>query len=1115
MLTNIKNTTKKVMSMLLAVVMCFTALAVCMPVVAEAINSGTHVYGRYYYYPQGTQFISSIRFGQAEKSADATSKAEQDGHTKLDVDLNSGVSGKDYIFLGYKTSSNINDAMATMLVNAHGNGGNATDTFTIGNKTYSFSITGGGQDLNADAGGDYIYLYATKDPKAGLPVVRINAVSTGDGESGYTMAGYDSVKRHDKGSISDCNAGAGGNYVYLFYDNCSVYTDVTPSMNAFKEVYAKTATVGTQDCYTADSWQTYKAAYDTAKKINDSYSNAYNAGCYTADEIAAAKTALDSAIGGLQGVVKLDAATNGGTVSVTEFSSNVGNGTTITFPANYYTATREGYSFLGWSTDKNATSGSMSNMVLPLGTTVYAIFSVNKYTVKFINTITGKEIKSETVEHGASVTAPTVNNVEKNDENTHYEFKGWSTNSFTNVTESFTVSTKYDKVEHTYYLESETAPTCSKTGSKVYKCSVCGQQKTETLPIIPENHKNTTLYPSKPSTCNVQGYTEYIYCNDCSKVISGRTPLPLADHQWGEWSAPTATCTQNGIKTRKCEICKTTEAEDVAATGHTWGDWKVVREATCTVNGRQQRQCSACKETEVAILYATGHEYKDTVTAPTCTELGYTTHKCECGDSYIDTYVDALGHEWINVGKPIVEATCTTNGKQYQQCSRCYVTQEAVVEALGHDWKNQTIIKEATCTENGLMAATCDRCSESQNSIVIPALGHTWDEGVVTTEPTCTTPGVLFMTCTTCNDERTIKIDAIGHDWGDGFLIAKPTCTTEGSKFYYCSVCQESKDEVLEKLPHDYVGVVTVPTCTEDGYTTYTCSDCGTVTVDDYVESPGHANIVTVVPPSCTQKGYTVTRCLICDNIERDNYVDALGHNYENLFVAPTCTQKGYTLIQCTACNDSKKTDYVDALGHEYEVTTVEPTCVQRGYDYHVCIRGDYTYKDNYVAAAGHKYAEAERVLPTETQSGYVLSRCTVDGCNSEQKEILYYDGKALVYITLYDDNGNPVTEATVTFTELNTGETFVIKTDLNGYFTEVLPEGDYELVISKIGYKDTVGFISVYNGETTIDIPTVSAVECDCYCHKNDFFSKIRRIFAKILSLLGTKHECCEHSEV
>lgn len=43
------------------------------------------------------------------------------------------------------------------------------------------------------------------------------------------------------------------------------------------------------------------------------------------------------------------------------------------------------------------------------------------------------------------------------------------------------------------------------------------------------------------------------------------------------------------------------------------------------------------------------HEYIESVTAPTCTERGYTTYTCGiCGDSYLDNYIDAKGHNYIN-----------------------------------------------------------------------------------------------------------------------------------------------------------------------------------------------------------------------------------------------------------------------------------------------------------------------------------------------------------------------------------------------------------------------------------------------------------------------------------
>lgn len=43
------------------------------------------------------------------------------------------------------------------------------------------------------------------------------------------------------------------------------------------------------------------------------------------------------------------------------------------------------------------------------------------------------------------------------------------------------------------------------------------------------------------------------------------------------------------------------------------------------------------------------HDYESVITPPTCTEQGYTTHNCKtCGDSYVDTYVDSLGHTYDN-----------------------------------------------------------------------------------------------------------------------------------------------------------------------------------------------------------------------------------------------------------------------------------------------------------------------------------------------------------------------------------------------------------------------------------------------------------------------------------
>ncbi|MGM9524109.1 MAG: leucine-rich repeat protein [Faecousia sp.] len=87
------------------------------------------------------------------------------------------------------------------------------------------------------------------------------------------------------------------------------------------------------------------------------------------------------------------------------------------------------------------------------------------------------------------------------------------------------------------------------------------------------------------------------------------------------------------------------------------------------------------------------HSYVDTVTSPTCTEKGFTTHTCAiCGDSYIDTYIDALGHdfrEWTQTKAP----TCTEKGVEKRVCSRCEVPEMREMAALEHSYENGVCVR--------------------------------------------------------------------------------------------------------------------------------------------------------------------------------------------------------------------------------------------------------------------------------------------------------------------------------------------------------------------------------------------------------------------------------------
>ena len=114
----------------------------------------------------------------------------------------------------------------------------------------------------------------------------------------------------------------------------------------------------------------------------------------------------------------------------------------------------------------------------------------------------------------------------------------------------------------------------------------------------------------------------------------------------------------------------------------------------------------------VTFTTAHTHNYKATVTGPTCTAKGYTTHTCACGDSYVDTYTDALGHAW-DAGKVTEVPTETKAGVKIFTCTRCGETKTETISATGcpsagftdvpgeDNWAHAGI---DYCVANGLMS---------------------------------------------------------------------------------------------------------------------------------------------------------------------------------------------------------------------------------------------------------------------------------------------------------------------------------------------------------------------------------------------------------------------------
>ena len=253
------------------------------------------------------------------------------------------------------------------------------------------------------------------------------------------------------------------------------------------------------------------------------------------------------------------------------------------------------------------------------------------------------------------------------------------------------------------------------------------------------------------------------------------------------------------------------------------------------------------------------HSYQEVSrTAPTCTEDGVTTYRCEtCGDTYTET-TPATGHSYTAA---VTAPTCTEKGYTTYTCTACgdhYTANE--VAALGHDYAETTV--PATCTENGSVTHTCTRCGNSYTE-TLPATGHTYT--VSGSEATCTEGGKTVHTCTVCGDTYTETTPALGHDYKA--VVTSPTCTEKGYTTYTCKRCGDhyTADEVAA-LGHDYEAVVTAPTCTEDGYTTYTCRNCGDRRTGHVVGALGHSY-------KCTENGndriYTCTRC-------GDTYTEAI-----------------------------------------------------------------------------------------------------------------------------------------------------------------------------------------------------------------------------------------------
>ena len=273
-----------------------------------------------------------------------------------------------------------------------------------------------------------------------------------------------------------------------------------------------------------------------------------------------------------------------------------------------------------------------------------------------------------------------------------------------------------------YEKKSSTPATCTQDEQIVYECSVCHRIKTE-VGEKKKGHDYEVVSPKVDATCETPGKTEEKRCKNCGDTIGGDV-IPALKHDYSILVSKKqeATCTTDGKEAEyECSKCGNhTGGEVIKATGHNYQYFEAENKIVCSKCGDEKKvgtsyivpegytlvetvppKCteigytlyknSEGKEFYNDIKSPTGHQYgKTTVVAPTCTEQGYTIYKCKnCGDTYKDDYVKALGH--TEVIDKAVAPTCTqsglTEGKHCSVCNAVLVKQEKI-DAKGHDFSN-------------------------------------------------------------------------------------------------------------------------------------------------------------------------------------------------------------------------------------------------------------------------------------------------------------------------------------------------------------------------------------------------------------------------------------------
>ena len=324
---------------------------------------------------------------------------------------------------------------------------------------------------------------------------------------------------------------------------------------------------------------------------------------------------------------------------------------------------------------------------------------------------------------------------------------------------------------------------------------------------------------NKPLKDKLNAYKTSLVSVGGGSVSSGEKHI----HNYVSTITKKATCAEEGEITYTCTATngtcdKKTYTEVVPKTAHTYGEWKVVKEATETEEGLKSHSCTVCGAEETASIPKKG------------STGGTETPEVPTGDSKVHNFTtsDANSSFFVISGNLASnKGTVTYNGLTLTQCLKMESSTSIKFTApsagkltlvFGESGKNVKIngkknASDSNCIVTVDVAAGSVEITKGDTMnlfymIYTPSgtseTTHTHKyESKITKQATCTEAGVLTYTCTsttgTCDKKTyTETIPAKGHSFSTEWTVdVEATETTPGSKSHHCTVC-DAKTDVTE-----------------------------------------------------------------------------------------------------------------------------------------------------------------------------------------------------------------------------------------------------------------------------------------------------------------------------